>query len=84
MGPEAMEMTGDRFLITGGISAAEFETLEDRDAVFAYVKQLFREIWPYRHRFILSASCNTPINATYDQIRWFGEAWLRYREGPGL
>jgi len=81
---EAMEMTGSRFIITGGISAAEFEVLKTKAAVFHYVKTLMREMWPYRHRFILSASCNTPINASYQQILWFREAWDRYKDGRNL
>lgn len=81
---EAMEMTGDRFIITGGISAAEFETLKTKAAVFQYVKMLFQEMWPYRHRFVLSASCNTPINASYEQVQWFRAAWEQYKEGQGL
>lgn len=81
---EAMEATGDRFIITGGISAAEFEALKTRAQVFAYIRRLFRAMWPYRHRFILSASCNTPINATFEQIQWFREAWQRYRDGRDM
>ncbi|AKJ65160.1 uroporphyrinogen decarboxylase family protein [Kiritimatiella glycovorans] len=76
--PEAFEMTGDRFLITGGISAIEFESLQTREAVFEYVKQLFRSLTPYRHRFMFSASCNTPINARWEQIVWFRDAWREY------
>ena len=34
---ESLEETHDRFMITGGISAAEIETLETEKAVFNYI-----------------------------------------------
>jgi uroporphyrinogen decarboxylase-like protein len=76
--PEAFELAGDGFIITGGISAIEFETLDTRAAVFDYVQQLFRELEVYRNRFMLSASCNTPINARWEQIVWFRDAWRKF------
>jgi len=76
--PEAMELTGDRFLVTGGISAIEFESLKTREAVFEYVRKLFAEMKEYRHRFMFAASCNTPINARWEQIVWFRDAWREF------
>ncbi|MEI6970579.1 MAG: uroporphyrinogen decarboxylase family protein [bacterium] len=75
---EAMRLTGDRFIITGGISALEFERLKTRDAVSAYVRELCLRMKPYAHRFMLSASCNTPVTASWEQIVWFRDAWLEY------
>jgi uroporphyrinogen-III decarboxylase len=74
----AFEMTGDKFMITGGISALEFERLATRDAVFEYVQKLFSEMRPFRNRFVFSASCNTPINARWEQIIWFRDAWRKF------
>ena len=76
---EAMEMAGEQFIITGGISAAEIETLTTRYDVFAYIRSLFEQMRPYRNRFILSASCNTPTNASFEQILWFKEAWNEFK-----
>jgi hypothetical protein len=75
---EAMKLTGDRFIITGGISAMEFEGLKERQQIFNYVSKLFDQMRPYAHRFMFSASCNTPINASWDAIRWFRDAWKEY------
>jgi len=77
---EAMELTGDRFILTGGISAMETKEMTSREKVFGYVQQLFRQMLPYRHRFILSASCNTAINTPYESIGWFRDAWREYKE----
>jgi hypothetical protein len=77
--PEAMEMTNDSFIVTGGISAAEFENLTTREEIYAYVRTLFGQMRPYRHRFIFSASCNTPINASFEQIRLFRDAWNEFK-----
>ena len=76
--PEAFGLVGDRFLITGGISAIQFETLQTREAVFEYVRGLFSGLAAYRHRFMLAASCNTPTNARWEQIVWFRDAWHEY------
>ena len=75
---QVMDITNDNFIITGGISAVEYETLKGKDDIFAYTRGLFDKLRPYAHRFILSASCNTPINASWDAIRWFRDAWLEY------
>jgi len=72
---EAMRLSGDRLIITGGISAQEFERLHTRAEVFAYVRELFARMRPYAHRFMLSASCNTPYTAPWQTIQWFRDAW---------
>jgi uroporphyrinogen-III decarboxylase len=73
---EAMRITSDNFILTGGISANEIETLKSKEEIFNYVDNLFERMKPYAHRFILSASCNTPINTSWDTIRYFRDAWL--------
>jgi hypothetical protein len=77
---EALEMTRDTFIISGGISSIEFENLKTRQEIFTYVKNLFNELKPYKNRFIFSASCNTPINAPWESIKYFRDAWMEYRE----
>jgi hypothetical protein len=75
---EAMRMTGDRFLITGGISAMETRGLTTREAVFAYVSRLLDRMKPYAHRFMLAASCNTAIDTPWETIKHFRDAWVAY------
>ncbi|MCX7010392.1 MAG: hypothetical protein NTY53_24655, partial [Kiritimatiellaeota bacterium] len=75
---EALRLTGDGFIITGGISAQEFERLWTRDEIFAYVRELYVRLSPYAHRFILSASCNTPYTAPWDKLVAFRDAWREY------
>lgn len=77
---EALRLSGDRLIITGGISAMETDRLRTREAVDRYVEDLFRRIRPYAHRFVLSASCATPYNAPWDTLCWFRDAWLRFGE----
>jgi uroporphyrinogen decarboxylase len=72
---EAMQLTGDRFIITGGISAAEFGRLQSRKEVFEYVRSLFQRMGRYSHRFVLSASCNTSYDAPWETICYFRDAW---------
>ncbi|MBK9391911.1 MAG: hypothetical protein IPN68_17620 [Bacteroidetes bacterium] len=76
---EAMKLTSDKFIITGGISAMETRDLKSTEAVFSYVEELFRKMAPYKNRFIFSASCNTSIDTTWDTIRHFRDAWLKFR-----
>jgi len=76
---EAMELSGDRFIITGGISANEIEKLVTKKQIFDYVKNLLETLQPYKHRFMLSASCNTPINTPWETIKLFRDAWLEYK-----
>ena len=75
---EAMQLSGDRLIITGGISALEFQRLASRADVFAYVKDLLGRMVPYAHRFVLSASCNTPYTAPWPTLLHFRDAWLEY------
>jgi len=75
---EAMRLAGDRLIITGGISAAEFLRLTTREAVFDYVGDLFERMKPFAHRFMFSASCNTPYTAPWQTIVWFRDAWREY------
>ena len=77
---EAMELTGDPFIITGGISAAETDRLQTRESVFTYVEHLFDRLRPYGHRFILAASCNTAFTTRWETLLHFRDAWREYGE----
>ncbi len=72
---EAMTLSGDRLIITGGISAVEFERLHTRAEVFEYVRGLVRRMTPFAHRFVLSASCATPYSAPWPMLQYFHDAW---------
>ena len=76
---EAMRLTPDHFIITGGISAMELRDLKSRAEIFSYVKNLFEKMKPYKNRFMLSASCNTPIDTKWETILHFRDAWLEYK-----
>jgi hypothetical protein len=77
---EAMRLAGDRLILTGGISAAEFLRLQTRQGVFAYVHDVLGRLRPYAHRFMLAASCNTPRTASWETIYYFRDAWREYGE----
>jgi hypothetical protein len=77
---EAMQLTSDRFIITGGISAMEAEKFQSADEVRSYVEDLFVRMRPYSHRFMLSASCNTSIRTPWEVIQWFRDAWREFCE----
>jgi uroporphyrinogen-III decarboxylase len=77
---EGMRMTHDKFIITGGISAMETRDLTTRKQVFDYVRNLFQRMDPFKNRFVFSSSCNTPINAPWDTIKYFRDAWMEYRD----
>jgi hypothetical protein len=77
---EAMQMTHDNFIITGGISAFETRDLKTKKEVFSYVKNLFTRMNPYKNRFIFSSSCNTAINTRWETLKYFRDAWLEYRD----
>ncbi len=77
---EALQMTSDKFIITGGISAIETRDLKTRQEIFHYVEDLFSRMRPYKNRFIFSASCNTAIDAGWETIKNFRDAWLEYRD----
>jgi hypothetical protein len=80
---EAFRLSGDRLLITGGISAIETEQLASYDAVRRYLEELFRRVEPFRHRFMLAASCNTSIRSPWQTLVWFRDAWRELTGGPG-
>ncbi len=75
---EAMELSGDRFILTGGISADQTDGLTTRDAIFSYVEDLFERMRPFAHRFMLAASCNTAITTPWETIVHFRDAWREY------
>jgi uroporphyrinogen-III decarboxylase len=76
---EAMRLTNDRFLVSGGITPVEYQALKTRDDAFAYVEELFGRMRPYANRFIFSASCNIPYTASWDMIVNLRDAWKNYR-----
>jgi hypothetical protein len=77
---EALRLSGDRLIITGGISALETDRLRTRVEVERYVEDLLRRLRPYADRFVISASCCTPYNAPWETLRWFRDAWARFGE----
>jgi uroporphyrinogen-III decarboxylase len=77
---EAMRLTPEHFIITGGISAIETRDLNSKEKVFDYVRNLFQKMKPYKNRFMLSASCNTPIDTKWETIKHFRDAWLEYKD----
>jgi uroporphyrinogen-III decarboxylase len=77
---EAMENTRDNFIITGGISAMETRDLKTKEEIFNYVENLFRNMLPHKSRFIFSSSCNTAIDTSWETIKHFRDAWLKYRD----
>jgi uroporphyrinogen-III decarboxylase len=77
---EALAMTGERLIVTGGISAMEFDKLAARDDVFGYIRSLMDRVRSCANRFILSASCNTPYDASWEKLLHFRDAWLEYRD----
>jgi hypothetical protein len=78
---EAMQLTSDRFLMTGGISAMETESFQSADEVRHYIEDLFGRLRPYTHRFMLSASCNTSILTPWKVLQWFRDAWREFAVG---
>jgi hypothetical protein len=77
---EALRLTSDRFLITGGISAFQTRELRTREQVFGYMRDLLDRLRPVAHRFILSASCNTAIDASWETLKHFRDAWQELGE----
>ncbi len=72
---EALRLAGERLIITGGISALETERFTTRDEVRRHLEDLFRRLRPFRHRFMLSASCNTSIRTRWEVLEWFRDGW---------
>jgi len=77
---EAMQLTPEHFIITGGISAIETRDLNSKEKIFDYVKNLFDKMKPYKNRFIFASSCNTSIDTKWDTIKQFRDAWLEYKD----
>jgi hypothetical protein len=77
---EAMTLTHDKFIVTGGISPMETRDLKTKKEVFNYVENLFTRMSPYKNRFFFSSSCNTAFNAPWETIKYFRDAWLEYRD----
>ncbi len=75
---EAMRLTSDRFLITGGISAMETERFQTADEARRYVEDLLGRMRPYAHRFMLAASCNTSIRTPWNVLKWLSDAWKEF------
>lgn len=75
---DAMELAGDRLIVTGGISAHETENFGSADEVRRYVGDLLGRLRPYRNRFMLSASCNTSIKTPWETLKWFRDAWKEF------
>ncbi|MBU4460533.1 MAG: hypothetical protein KJ579_08200 [Verrucomicrobia bacterium] len=78
---EALRLAGERMIVTGGISAIETERFRTRDEVRRYVAGLLERLEPWRHRFMLSASCNTSIRTPWETLVWFRDAWLEFGGG---
>jgi uroporphyrinogen-III decarboxylase len=76
---EALEMSGDRLIVTGGISALEYTNLQSREEIFEFVKDLFARVRPYANRFIFASSCVTPYDAPWEKLVHFRDAWREYR-----
>jgi hypothetical protein len=77
---EAMQISGNDFLITGGISPMETRDLKTREEIFDYVEKLFRKMVPFKNRFIFSSSCNTSIDTSWETIKHFRDAWVTFRD----
>ena len=75
---EAARLSGGRFILTGGISAAQTGRLRTRGEVGDYVRALLRRMEPHAHRFVLSASCNTPTDTPWETLVHFRDAWREY------
>ena len=75
---DAFKLVHDRFIITGGISAAETGRFETQAEVDRYARDLFKELSPYANRFVFAASCQTAINTQWKTILQFRDAWVKY------
>ncbi len=78
---DAMADSNSRFLIIGGISAAETGGLRTRERVFGFVEGLFERMRPHAHRWIFSSSCNTAIDTPFETMVWFRDAWREFGSG---
>ncbi len=71
---------GERFIAAGGLSALQLEGEVTQARADEYVKTLFARMRPFE-RFIFGMSCNTSILTSWDTLRRYRDAWLKYREG---
>jgi len=70
---------GERFIVEGGLSAVQLEGPVTRRQAEKYVEKLFKKMHPY-DRFIFSMSCNTSIHASWDTLRYYRDAWLKFAD----
>ena len=68
---------GDRFIVEGGLSAVQLEGSVSQQQADRYVRTLFDKMKPF-DRFIFSMSCNTSILTSWDTLRRYRDAWLKY------
>jgi len=73
---EARE-AGDRFVVEGGLSAVQLEGQVSSEEAETYVSQLFNRMRPF-DRFIFSMSCNTSIKTSWDTLRRYRDAWIKF------
>jgi hypothetical protein len=71
------KQAGDRFIVEGGLSATQLEGEVSTEVAEKYIANLFRRMSP-KDRFILSMSCNTSIRTSWDTLRRYRDAWLKY------
>ncbi|MFC1544965.1 uroporphyrinogen decarboxylase family protein, partial [Gemmatimonadota bacterium] len=69
---------GERFIAEGGLSAVQLEGEITQQQADSYVKTLFEKLRPFE-RFVFSMSCNTSILTSWDTLRRYRDAWLKYR-----
>jgi len=70
---------GERFIAEGGLSAIQLEGEVTQAQADHYVKELFDRLRPFE-RFVFSMSCNTSILTSWDTLRRYRDAWLKYRD----
>jgi len=68
---------GERFIVEGGLSAVQLEGEVSQAQADRYVAGLFEKMRPF-DRFIFSMSCNTSILTSWDTLRRFRDAWLKF------
>ncbi|MBW7996580.1 MAG: hypothetical protein FVQ81_08460 [Candidatus Glassbacteria bacterium] len=69
---------GERFIAEGGLSAVQLEGVVTQEQADAYVEALFDKLRPFE-RFVFSMSCNTSILTSWDTLRRYRDAWIKYR-----
>jgi uroporphyrinogen-III decarboxylase len=66
-----------KFIVNGGMSAAEQEITENsKELLKNYVKSLMEEMKP--DRFIFASSCQTSPKMPYENLLYFKEYCLKY------